>query len=188
MATPRVLGLQEKEQSQYRRKRRKKEGKDAPVVLLRLGLVESATSLEHGLVNTSTTSNDTNGSAGNGSNRLLGSRGETDAGAASVGVVSDDGSVVAGSTGERTTVTDLLLDVADDGSLRELAEGEDVADSEGGLLAAEDEGTGGEALGSDEGLGAHLVAVGVTEDDAGKGSATAKRGREGTNAPSVTAS
>lgn len=144
-----------------------------PVVLLGLGLVEGATGLEHGLVDTSSSSDDTDGGTGESVDALLGTTRETDAGLALVNVVSDDGSVVAGSASERSAVSRLLLDVADDRSLGKLGEGEDVADGEGGLLAAEDKGAGREALGSDEGLGAHLVAVRVAEDDAGEGGSTA---------------
>lgn len=148
------------------------------VVLLRLGSVEGTTSLEHGLVDTSTTGNDTDRGARERRDRLLGAGRETDAGAARVVVVTDDGRVVARSARERTTVTGLLLDVADDGTFREGSEGEDVADGEGGLLAAEDKGAGREALGGDEGLSAHLVAVRVAEDDTGERRTTAREGPE----------
>ena len=89
--------------------------------------------------------------------------------------MADDSRVVARGTGERSTVTRLLLDVADDGTFRALGDGEDVADSELGLLAAVDEGTGVETLRRDESLLAELVTVGVAEDDTGKGSTTARR-------------
>ena len=87
--------------------------------------------------------------------------------------MTDDGGVVAGSAGERATVTNLLLDVADNGTLRALANGEDVANSELSLLASVDEGTSVKTLSRDEGLLAELVTVGVAENDAGKGCTTA---------------
>ena len=80
----------------------------------------------------------------------------------------DDGGVVSRGTGESTTVTSLLLDVADDGSLGAGGNREDVSDREGGLLTAVDERTGRDSLGGDESLLAELVAVRVAEDDAGK--------------------
>ena len=86
--------------------------------------------------------------------------------------MADDSRVVAGRASERTTVTGLLLDVADDSTLRQLRDREDVADRKLGLLAAVDEGTGVEALSGNESLLAELVAVGVTEDNAGERSAT----------------
>ena len=88
--------------------------------------------------------------------------------------MSDDSGVVAGSAGERSAVSGLLLDVADDGSLGQGSEGKHVADGEGGLLSAEDESAGRESLGGDEGLGAHLVAVRVAEDDAREGRSTSR--------------
>ena len=86
--------------------------------------------------------------------------------------MADDSRVVAGRASERTTVTGLLLDVADDSTLRQLRDREDVADRKLGLLAAVDEGTGVETLRRDESLLAELVTVGVAEDDTGKGSTT----------------
>jgi hypothetical protein len=137
--------------------------------------VESTTSLEHGLVDTSSSSNDTDGSTSVVLDRLLGSGRKTDTGATGVGIVSDNGSVVTGGTGEGTSVTSLLLNVADDGTFGELGEGENVSNGEGSLLSAEDESTGRESFSGDEGLGAHLVAVRVAEDDTGEGSTTVSR-------------
>jgi hypothetical protein len=82
--------------------------------------------------------------------------------------VANDGNVVARGTSERTTVANLLLDVGDDSSLRDGAEGKDVADGERGVLAGVDELAGVHALVGDEGLGVKLVAVGVAEDDLGQ--------------------
>jgi hypothetical protein len=88
--------------------------------------------------------------------------------------VSDNGGVVTRSACECTTVTRLFLDVADNGTFRESGDREDVADGEGGFSAAVDELASVLALGGDEGFGAELIAVGVAEDDAGKGSTTAR--------------
>jgi hypothetical protein len=66
--------------------------------------------------------------------------------------VTDHGSVVAGGAGERATVANLLLNIADDGTLGALREGKDVAGSKGGLLAAVDERASVEALGGNERL------------------------------------
>lgn len=143
-----------------------------PRVPLDLELVVSTTGLEQGLVDTSTASNDADGGTRGRGDGLLGTRGQTDARGLAVGVVANDGGVVARSTGERATVTRLLLDVADDGTFGERREGEDVGNVERGLLTAVDELTGGETLGSDKGLDTGAVLVRVTESDLGKGSTT----------------
>jgi hypothetical protein len=83
--------------------------------------------------------------------------------------VTDDGGVVTRSSGERTTVTSLLLDVANDGSLGALTDGENVSDVQGSLLSAVNERSGRETLGSDESLLSDLVSVRVSEDDSGQG-------------------
>ncbi len=140
-----------------------------PRVPLDLELVVSTTGLEQGLVDTSTTGDDTNGGTRGGGDGLLGTGGETDTRGLSVGIVTNDGSVVTRGTGKGATVTSLLLDVADNGTFGERREGENVGDVQGSLLTAVDELTGGHALGSDEGLDTGAVLVGVTESDLGKG-------------------
>ena len=129
-------------------------------------------SLEQRLVDTSTTRNDTDGRTAAARHGLLRAGRETDAGLVLIGGVADDGSVVSGCPGERTAVSSFLFNVADNGTFRALGDWKDVSNREGSLLAAVDEGTGVKALGRDEGLLAELVAVGVTEDDAGEGSTT----------------
>ena len=83
--------------------------------------------------------------------------------------MSNDGSVIARCARQGTAVADLLLDVADDGSFRALRDGENVADGEGGFLAAVDEGTSVESFGCDEGFFAEFVPVGIAEDYACEG-------------------
>ena len=125
------------------------------------------------LVSSATASDDTDHSSGTGVDDLLGTRRKLDAGLALVGVVADDGNVVTRGAAESTTVANLLLDVGDDGTLRDGAEGEDVADGERGVLAGVDELASVHALVGDEGLGVKLVAVGVAEDDLGQRRTTA---------------
>jgi len=143
-----------------------------PVVTLSLELVERTTGLKQGLVDTTTTGDNADRGTRAAHHSLLRARRKTDAGLALLGRVANDGRVVAGGTGERTTVTDLLLNVADDGTFRALREGENVADGESGLLASVDERASVEALSGDESLRTELVAVRVTEDDAGEGGTT----------------
>lgn len=86
--------------------------------------------------------------------------------------MADNGDVVTGSTADSTTVTNLLLDVGDDGTLRDGAEGEDVADGESSVLAGVDELASVHALVGDEGLALLLELVGGVEDNAGERSTT----------------
>lgn len=89
--------------------------------------------------------------------------------------MTDDSCVVAGGASECAAVPNLLLNIADDGTLRALANGENVADGELGLLAGVDEGTSVETLSCNESFLAELVAVGIAENNAGKRSTTVLR-------------
>lgn len=104
---------------------------------------------------------------------LLGTGGQLDAGLALIRVVANDGDVVARGAAQGATVANPLLHVGDDGTLGHGAEGQDVADCQGSLLADVDELAGVHALVGDEGLGNLLELVGVTEDDLGERSTTA---------------
>ena len=144
-----------------------------PAVALDGELMLGTRGLEEGLVGTATASDDADHATGVAVDDLLGAGGELDTGLALVGVVADDGDVVAGGAAESAAVAGLLLDVGDDGTLGDGAEGEDVADGQGGLLAGVDELAGVHALIGDEGLLVLLELVGVAEDDLGEGRTTA---------------
>lgn len=60
----------------------------------------------------------TNNSSVSGGNNLLGSRGELDSGFLGLRVVGDHGGIVSGCTSQLSTVTRLLLQTANDGTLR----------------------------------------------------------------------
>ena len=143
-----------------------------PAVTLDSELVLGTRGLEEGLVGTATTGDDTNHTTGARVDDLLSTGGELDAGLALVGVVANDGDVATRGTAEGTTVTDLGLDVGNDGTLGHLTDGQDVADGQGSLLAGVDELAGVHALVGDEGLGNLLVLVGVAELNAGEGGTT----------------
>ena len=143
-----------------------------PAVALDSELMLGTRGLEEGLVGTATASDDADHATGVAVDDLLGAGGELDTGLALVGVVADDGDVVAGGAAESAAVAGLLLDVGDDGTLGDGAEGEDVADGQGGLLAGVDELAGVHALIGDEGLLVLLELVGVAEDDLGEGRTT----------------
>lgn len=61
-------------------------------------------------------------------NHLLGAGGQLHSGFLRFGVVRDNGSVVAGSAGQLSTVAGLLLEAADDGALGHGADGQNIAD------------------------------------------------------------
>lgn len=144
-----------------------------PATSFRLVLVVRVTGLEQRLVGTASTGDDAHHGAASGPDGLLRARGELDASLAVVGVVPDDGRVVPGRASEAAAVAGLLLDVADDGTFGHLADRHDVPDAQSGLLPAEHELPGVEALRCDEELLHDPVLVGVTELDAGEGGATA---------------
>lgn len=77
--------------------------------------------------------------------------------------MSDNGNVVSGSATERSAVTDLLLDVGDDGTFWDGSEWENVSDGESGVLSGVDELSSVHALVGDEGLGVHSESVWATE-------------------------
>ncbi len=158
-----------------------------PTVALGLVLVVGAPGLQHGLVDATASGHDAHHGAVGRRHHLLGAGGQLDTGALRVGVVGDDGGVVAGRTRQLAAVASLeesghmcksghvlllatflfrahlLLQVGDDGSLRHGPDGHDVAHRQLGLLAAVDELAGVHALTGHEQLLAGLVAVGVPE-------------------------
>ena len=107
-----------------------------PAVPLHFVFVVSATSLQDGFVDTSTTSNQSNHSSIGGWDGLLATRWQLHSGSLGVGVVGDHGGVVAAGPGELATVSGLLLEVADDGSLGHVSDGHHVSDGDLGFLSA----------------------------------------------------
>lgn len=144
-----------------------------PAVALAAEAVVRVTGLEDGLLNTATAGDDADhGAAARGDGLLL-AAGELQAGTAGLEVVRDDDAVVAAGAGDRATVTELGLDVADDATLRHLAQGQHVADGQGGLDTAVHRLAGEHTLGGNHQLLHALVLVRVAELDAGQGGTTA---------------
>lgn len=129
-------------------------------------------SFEERLVDTSTTGNNANSCTSTPRDSLLRTTGQPYASLVVIRLVSNDGCVVSGCTCEGTTVANLLLNVADNGTFRALSDGENVPNSQSGLFAAVDKGASVEAFGCDESLFLEFVAVGVTENDSSEGSTT----------------
>jgi len=82
--------------------------------------------------------------------------------------VADNNGVVTGGSGEDAAIADMVFNVADDGTLGDGSEGQDVANNEGGLLAAVDELSSVETFGGDKEFRLLLVAEGMTECNLGK--------------------
>ena len=103
-----------------------------PVALLGVGSVVGLVGLEHGLVGSGATSANTNHGSAATKDGLADSGGESNSGLLAVLRVANDDGRGARSTGEAAAVTELGLDIGDDGALRHHINGEDVADGERG--------------------------------------------------------
>ena len=114
--------------------------------------MERPASLEQRLVDPPTTSDNPNRRPRRAGHGLLRATGKADPRLVVVGGMPDHRRVVAARAREGPTVAYFFLDVAHDGALGALGDGEDVADCEGCLFAAVDEGAGVEAFGGDEGF------------------------------------
>lgn len=143
-----------------------------PAVALGLVFVESATSLEQRLLNTSTTSNNTYHGTAAIRNRALLARGELNLG--SSGRVTDDSAILTGGTSESATVSNFLLHGANNGTLRHVSNGKNVTNVELGLLSDVDELTSIHALSAQEKLLVETVAVRRTEGHLSDGGSTAR--------------
>merc|ERR1719427_593887 len=139
-----------------------------PRVPLSLVLEVGSAGLQQRLVDSSSTGDDADHRAVAGRNRLLRSRRQLHFRPSHIRVVGDDGGVVAGSSGQFAAISQLLLQLADDGSLRHGADGHHVADGQRRLLAAVDELTRVHALDGDERLLALLKFVGISKLDDGQ--------------------
>lgn len=137
--------------------------------ILRWGRIRT----QHRLVSTTATSNNTNHASGLAVDDLLGAGGQLDSGLALIGVVANNGDVVARSAAQSTPVTNLALDVRYNGTLRDGTQGEDIADGQSSALTSVDELTSVHSLVGDEGLGVLLELVGVSEDDLSQRSTSA---------------
>lgn len=140
-----------------------------PAVSLDGILVVSTSSLEQGLVRSASASDNTNLSSDCGGNRLLSSRRKTETSGALLVIVRDNDGEGTRPTSKGTAVSQLGLDVADNGTFRYRREGKDVANSEGGLLSAVHKLSRVHAFGADKNLIVALVVVGIAELDLGNG-------------------
>merc|ERR1712235_72691 len=124
-----------------------------PAVSLDLVFVVGTTGLQEWFINTSTTSDDTNGGTASGVKDLLRTGWQLDSGFASILVVGNDDGGVTGSLGELTTVTDLHFNRATGGIFWHISDWEHIANVEGSLVTAVDRLSSGCTFSSNEGLG-----------------------------------
>ena len=140
-----------------------------PAVSLDGILVVSTSSLEQGLVRSASASDDTNLCSDCGGDSLLSSRRKTETSGTLLVIMCDNDSKGTRSTSKGTAVSQLGLDVADNGTFRDGREGKDVSDSESGLLPAVHELSRVHAFRADKNLIVALVVVGIAELDLGNG-------------------
>lgn len=142
-----------------------------PAVALDSVLVVRAASLEERLVGTATAGDNTDLGSGERGDGLLAARREAKTGRALVLVVRDDNGEATRAASEGAAVSNAGLNVADNGTLRDLLQRENVANGEGCLLSAVNKLSSVHALGSDHELSITLVSVSVQELDLRDGSA-----------------
>jgi len=144
-----------------------------PAVTFHTEFVVSTSSLEHGFIDTSTSSDDSDDGTVFGRIKTFVSRGEFYSGAASVEVVGDNGAITSGSLGNLTTISSFLFHRADNGSFRALSQWDNITDAQSGLFTAMNKLTSSDTFWADHGFDAFPVFVWVVELDLGEGSTTA---------------
>jgi len=145
-----------------------------PGVPLGLVLMVSTSSLQEGLFSSTTTGNDTNRSTRGGRDNFLSTRGKTDSGLSGIWVVTDDCGVVSRGSGKGTTISHLLLDIADEGTFGDASNREDISDAELSFLTTVDELSGVHTLSGNEKFGLLAEFGWVAELDTSKRSTTAR--------------
>jgi len=144
-----------------------------PVSLLGVSSVVGAVGSEERFVSSLATGDDANHSSATSKDRLTDTRWESDTGLLAIlGVTDHDGGGTRG-TGKSATVSELGLNIGDNGTLWHLVDREDITDSEGGFGAAIDELAGVHAFNSNEILLVLLEFVLVSEYDLSERGATA---------------
>jgi len=144
-----------------------------PVLLLGLGFVVSVDGSQERLIASLSTSNNSDHSSAGSLDGLSNTGRKLDSGLATIFGVTDDDARGSRSTSEGTSVSELGLNVSNDGAFGHGVDGENVSDLEGGFLAGIDEHASVHALNSDEILSSELVLVNVSELNLGERSASA---------------
>jgi hypothetical protein len=134
-----------------------------PAIALGLVLVIGAASLQHWLVCTATTRDNTDHSPIAGWDNLLTSTRQTNTRATRLRVVRDDCRVITTGSSHTSTIASLLLDIADGRSFGQRRQRQNIADTDCRLLSAVHELSSVNSLGRDHQLLSCLVSKGITE-------------------------
>lgn len=144
-----------------------------PSVSLGLVLPCGSTSLEHRLVSSLATSNNTNHGSVVTLDGLSDTGGKSNSSSGTLFGVADDDSGGTGSSSVGATVTELSLNVGNDSTLGHLVNWHDVANGQTGFLSCVDVHSRVHSLDSNEVLSALFVSVLVSEDNLGERSTSA---------------
>jgi len=145
-----------------------------PAIPLDGVLVVGPSRLEKGFVSPASACHDADLGPDGGRNSLLPAAGEAQAGGAFVLVVHYNDGESTGTASKGPSISLLGLDVANDGTFGNGAEGQDVTDRQSRLLAAVHELSRVHSLRADQQLVVFLVIVGIAELDLRYGSTTAR--------------
>jgi len=136
-----------------------------PVLSLTLGFEPGVGGLEEWLVSSlSTSANSNHGSAGT-LNGLSGTRWKSNSGLLTIIGVTNDDSGGSGSSGERSSISELTLAVRDDGTFWHSVDWKNISNGEGSFGSAVDKLAGVHSFDGDEILSSLLVSVCVSEDN-----------------------
>ena len=149
-------------------------GDDGPHLPLGLEHPELLSGLQDGLFVTASAADDSDHGAGIGVDGLTNTRGQFDSGGLAILALTDDGGVGSGGSGELTSIAFLSLNVADESTFGDSADGEDVSDGELSLGAAVHILSSVHTFSSEVKLFDGLVAVRVAELNSGQGSASSR--------------
>merc|ERR1719419_447294 len=144
-----------------------------PAVPLDLIFVVRTSSLQHRLINTSTSSNNTNHSSVSRRDNFLVARRKLYSGPLSIGIVSDNSSVITASPSALATISRLLLKIADNSTFGHVAHRHHISNGNVSFLSTINELSSVQAFSCNEKFLLCLIAVRITEVSNSKGSTTA---------------
>jgi len=145
-----------------------------PAVTFDLVLVVSTSGLQHWLVNSTTTGDDTNSCSASGIQNLLGSTWQLDSSFASVGIVRDDDTGVARCFSQFASVANVTFDGTTSGTFWHGSDLHNVANVKGSFFTAIDGLASGQTFNGDHGFHSLSVFVRILKLDFGQWSTSAR--------------